>query len=150
MKVRVFKNSKELGKAAAKYSAYILNEAISNNNNARLLLSTGASQFDTLKALVKENIDWRKVEMFHLDEYIGLPESHPASFRKYLKERFTNIVHPKKFYFVKDEGNIEQNIEEFTKEIRRQQIDLGLIGIGENGHIAFNDHLRILKQERHI
>ena len=139
MKVKVFKNSEELGKAAASYSAEILNKAIKEKGEARLVLSTGASQFDTLKALIEEDVDWSKVEMFHLDEYIGLSESHPASFRKYLKERFTSKVPLKKAHFVDGEGNVQERIKLLTNEIRKAPVDLALIGIGENTHIAFND-----------
>jgi len=139
MKVRILKNSEELGREAAAFAAAILNKCISEKGSARLVLSTGASQFDTLKALVEENVDWSKVEMFHLDEYINLPETHPASFRKYLKERFVSKVNLKAAHFVNGEGDIEKNIQELTKELLREPIDLGLIGIGENAHIAFND-----------
>jgi glucosamine-6-phosphate deaminase len=139
MKVKVFKNSEELGKAAASYSAEILNKAIKEKGEARLVLSTGASQFDTLKALIEMDVDWSKVEMFHLDEYIGLSESHPASFRKYLKERFTSKVPLKKAHFVDGEGNVQECIKLLTNEIRKAPVDLALIGIGENTHIAFND-----------
>jgi glucosamine-6-phosphate deaminase len=102
------------------------------------VLSTGASQFDTLDALTKEEgIAWNCVEMFHLDEYIGLPVTHPASFRKYLQERFVDRVAPlAAVHFV---DGTEENIAALTEELRRAPIDLGLIGIGENGHIAFND-----------
>lgn len=139
MKVSVFKTSEELGKEAAEFSAVIINKAIAEKGTARIVLSTGASQFDTLRALIKQDIDWTKVEMFHLDEYVDLSESHPASFRKYLKERFTNLVKLKNSYFVNGTGNIEANIEELTRQIRKAPIDIGLIGIGENAHIAFND-----------
>ena len=100
MKINILENAAELGKVAAKYSAEIINEAIVRKGKARIVLSTGASQFDTIKALVESNIDWSKVEMFHLDEYIGLPDTHPASFRKYLKERFLNKVNIKQAYLV--------------------------------------------------
>lgn len=139
MKVRVYRNSEELGKGAAAYSTEILNRSIAEKGKARLALSTGASQFDTLKALIETDIDWRKVEMFHLDEYINLPETHPASFRKYLKERFVSKVNLKQVNFVNGEGDIKSNIEELCREIGKEPIDLGLIGIGENAHIAFND-----------
>ncbi len=139
MKVKVLKNSEELGKEAAVLAAKILNKCIAEKGKARLVLSTGASQFETITALLKEGVDWGKVEMFHLDEYINLPESHPASFRKYLKERFVNHVKLKKAYFVNGEGDIKQNISKLTDKLRKEPIDLGLIGIGENGHIAFND-----------
>jgi glucosamine-6-phosphate deaminase len=139
MKIKVMRNSETLGKEAAAYCAQILNNCIHNKGKARLVMSTGASQFDLLKALVKENVDWSKVEMFHLDEYIDLPVTHPASFRKYLKERFTSLVNLKAAHFVNGEGDIQANIKELSEEIRKETIDLGLIGIGENAHIAFND-----------
>jgi glucosamine-6-phosphate deaminase len=139
MKIKVMKNSEELGKEAASYCAAILNRSIEQKGTARLILSTGASQFDLLKALVNEKVDWERVEMFHLDEYINITETHPASFRKYLKERFTSRVQLKKVHFVDGEGDINKTIKELSGEIRKEPIDLGLIGIGENAHIAFND-----------
>jgi glucosamine-6-phosphate deaminase len=139
MKAKVLKDSKELGKEAAKFSAEILNKTIAEKGRARLLLSTGASQFDTLSALLETNVDWSKVEMFHLDEYVNLPESHLASFRKYLKERFVSKTNLKAAHFVNGEGDVKKNIEELTAEIRKEPIDLALIGIGENAHVAFND-----------
>jgi glucosamine-6-phosphate deaminase len=139
MKVKVFKNSEELGKAAAAFSANIIRQSIEKDGKARIVLSTGASQFDTFKVLVKEDLDWSKVEMFHLDEYINLPITHPASFRKYLQERFVSIVKPGKVFFVDGEGDVEKTILELNKEITREPVHLGLIGIGENAHVAFND-----------
>ena len=139
MKLHLFENSIELGKAAAIQSAAIINEAITRQGKARIVLSTGMSQFDTIKALTGMTIDWQKVEMFHLDEYIGLPESHPASFRKYLKERFLSQVNIKKAYLVDGEDDPQKVIATLSAEIRKEPIDLGLIGIGENAHIAFND-----------
>lgn len=139
MKVKVFENSEALGRGAAKYCATVLNKAIAENGNARLLMSTGASQFDTLKALIETDIDWSKVAVFHLDEYVGLPESHPASFRKYLNDRFINIARPGEVHFVDGEGDIQKNIRDLTEEVRKRPIDLALVGIGENAHIAFND-----------
>lgn len=139
MSVKILKDSKTLGENAAAYVAELLVKAINEKGNARLLLSTGASQFDTLEALRKYDIAWEKVEMFHLDEYVALPESHPASFRKYLKERFVNYLNLKEVHFVNGEGDIKANIAELTKEIRKAPIDVALIGIGENAHIAFND-----------
>lgn len=139
MKIVVCKNPVELGEKSADAAALVLNKAISEQGSARILLSTGTSQFETIKALQKKDVDWSKVEMFHLDEYINLPETHPASFRRYLKERFVNHVNLKKAYFVNGEGNIKKNIQALTDALRKQPIDLGIIGIGENAHIAFND-----------
>ena len=131
-------NPQKLGQLAATLTAEKINDAIAKQGFARIILSTGASQFETLEALVKENIDWSKVEMFHLDEYINLPETHPASFRKYLKERFVNLVNLKAAHFV-DGNHPEEAIKHLTEEITKAPIDVALIGIGENAHIAFND-----------
>lgn len=117
----------------------MLNRAIAEKGKARLLMSTGASQFDTIEALRDADVEWDKVEMFHLDEYIGLPETHPASFRKYLKERFLSYVDIRKAHLVNPDNGVEPALELLTREVRAGEIDLGLIGIGENAHIAFND-----------
>ena len=137
MEIRICKNPDELGKSAAAHVAEQLRKIIAEKGYARIALSTGASQFDTIKHLVLEDVDWSKVEMFHLDEYVDLPESHPASFRKYLKERFVNKVGAlKAAHFV---DGTREGIAALTEEITREPIDIGLIGIGENTHIAFND-----------
>lgn len=137
MEIRICKNPEELGKSAAKETAAILRDCIARKGSARIALSTGASQFDTIKALVKEDVDWSCVEMFHLDEYVDLPITHKASFRKYLTERFCDHVPTlKAAHFV--DGTVE-GIKALTEEIRKAPIDIGLIGIGENTHIAFND-----------
>ena len=128
-----------LGKRAAASIAKLLCEAIEEKGSARIILSTGASQFETISALVEMDVPWDKVEMFHLDEYVGLSETHKASFRKYLKERFVSKVNLKKAYFVNGEGDVSQSIATLTKELRKAPIDVGVVGIGENGHIAFND-----------
>lgn len=139
MNINISKDPKALGQAAAKLVAKELNKAIAENGEARILVSTGASQFETLDALIKEDVDFSKVEMFHLDEYIGLPIVHKASFRKYLQERLISKVNFRKTYLVEGEGDIESNIKMITEEIRRSPIDVGVIGIGENAHVAFND-----------
>ena len=138
MEIRICKNSEELGKSAAKQVAQILKDCIAEKGSARIVLSTGASQFDTIKALVEEkDIKWECVEMFHLDEYVDLPVTHVASFRKYLQERFVDKVGTlKAVHFV---DGTKECIAKLTEEIRKSPIDVGLIGIGENGHIAFND-----------
>ena len=136
MKIIVSKDAKALGENAAEYIADLINEAINENGEARIVLSTGASQLTTLEALIEKNIDWSKVTMFHLDEYVNLPETHIASFRKYLRERFINKVNLNAYYLV---DGTKECIAELTKELRKSPIDVGLIGIGENSHIAFND-----------
>jgi len=139
MKVVFSPNKEELGSKAAELIAQKLNEAIKEKGHARIVLSTGASQFETLASLVKKDIDWSKVTMFHLDEYVALPITHAASFRKYLTERFVDIVHPKEAVFVDGEGDVEKNIGYLTRRLREDVIDVGVVGIGENAHIAFND-----------
>ena len=136
--ISVSSTAAENGRKAAIKAAELINQAIAEKGHARIILSTGASQFEMFENLVKQDVQWSKVEMFHLDEYVDLPETHIASFRKYLKERFVNIVHPGKVHFV-GEGEVQKNIEELTVELRKDVVDVGLIGIGENGHIAFND-----------
>ena len=136
MKVIVADNCRLMGELAARQAAGVINRAVEDHGAARIVLSTGASQFDTLSALVRQNVDWSRVEMFHLDEYVDLPETHTASFRKYLKERFVSRVPLKRAHFV---DGTREGIAALTEELRSAPIDLGLIGIGENGHIAFND-----------
>lgn len=139
MNISISANAAELGHSAAGTAAAKINEAISLYGEARIVVSTGSSQFDMFQALVRENVEWPRVEVFHLDEYIGLPVTHRASFRKYLSERFISQVPVKRFHSVDVEGNIVEKIESLTREIRIKPPDLGIIGIGENGHIAFND-----------
>lgn len=139
MKIHIERDEKVLGQKSTDLIRDILNRAIEENGEARILLSTGASQFSTIEALIASDIDWSKVEMFHLDEYINLEEGHPASFRKYLKERFISKVNLKKAHLVDGNGDVEANIQKLTEEIIKKPIDVGVIGIGENSHIAFND-----------
>jgi glucosamine-6-phosphate deaminase len=139
MVIDISKDAEELGLKAARLTAIKLAEAISQRGEARMVVSTGSSQFETFQSLLKEEIDWEKIEVFHLDEYIGLPVTHGASFRKYLYERFINHVRIKEFHSVDVEGNVDHNIKKLTAEIRKKPVDVGLIGIGVNGHIAFND-----------
>ncbi len=128
-----------LGEAPARQAAQVLNKAIQEKGKARLILSTGMSQFETLQALLASDVDWSKVEMFHLDEYIDLPVSHPASFRKYLNERFISKISLKAVHLVNGEGDLDATIRTLSEAVSAEPVDLGLIGIGENAHIAFND-----------
>ena len=140
MKIIVSENETRLGQAAAASIAEGLIKAIREKNHANFLVSTGASQFTTFEALIANpEIDWGKVTMYHLDEYVDLPESHIASFRRYLKERFVSKVPLGRAVFVDGEGDVQKNIAELEKEFAQITIDVGAIGIGENAHIAFND-----------
>ena len=140
METSVTNSPEELGIAAGKAAANLIRETIAEKGKANIILATGASQFETLNQLIKEDIDWSKVAMFHLDEYIGLPESSPASFRKYLKERFLEKVSPlRAVYLVNGETNPEEECNRLAEIIQQNPIDVALVGIGENGHLAFND-----------
>lgn len=139
MEIAIYEHPEQTGLEAARAGAQIVREAIRIQGKARIVLSTGASQFEFLKAFVRMDVDWSKVEMFHLDEYIALPESHPASFRKYLKERFLQFAPVGKAWLVNGEADPVETVRELNREISSAPVDLAFIGIGENGHIAFND-----------
>lgn len=141
MKVIISETKEELGQSAGAYAAMLIRDTITLQGYANVILATGTSQFETLNQLIEESdIDWSKVTMFHLDEYIGLPVTHPASFRKYLAERFLSRVpslHAS--YLINGEGDLEKELEHLAREIGQHPIDVALVGIGENGHLAFND-----------
>lgn len=141
MNINIFKDAHELGRSAGTMAAHLIREAVETKGCANIILATGASQFETLYQLIAEkNIDWSKVIMFHLDEYIGLPVSHPASFRKYLQERFLAKVAPlKAAYLINGETNAVEECKRTGALILQHPIDVALVGIGENGHLAFND-----------
>lgn len=141
MQVVIRDDASELGRAAGAYAAQLMREAIAAKGQANIVLATGTSQLETLKQLVKEQgIDWGRVVMFHLDEYIGLPESSPASFRKYLKERFLDKVPPlQACHLIDGESDPAQECRRLSDLIVSYPADLALVGIGENGHLAFND-----------
>lgn len=139
MKLIVTKDVEELAKKSAKQAADILNAAIAERGTARLLLSTGASQFTFFEEFVKQDVQWHNVVMFHLDEYVGISPAHPASFNNYLTKRFVEKVLPGEVYLINGLGDPFATIEMLTKKVNEAEIDLGLIGIGENAHIAFND-----------
>ena len=102
MEIIISETKQELGKKAAEKGASLIRDAIRIHGEAHIIVATGASQFEMLEELVRQDVDWSKVTAFHLDEYIGLPMNHPASFRKYLKERFVDKVHPKMFHYVNE------------------------------------------------
>ena len=139
MKIFVNETPEKSGEIAALAIADALRDAIGRKGEARIVLSTGASQFSTISVLIRQDVDWSRVTMFHLDEYIGLPESHPASFRKYLKERFVSQVPLGRAVFVDGGRDPAEAIKYLTASINEAPIDIGVIGIGVNAHIAFND-----------
>src|SRR5512135_3366735 len=139
MKISISPDSKDLGRQSALFISDKLNSVIRDKGEARVVVSTGSSQFDMFSVLVNLEVDWQKVEIFHLDEYIGLPETHPASFRKYLKERFVNLVPVKEFNYVNGETDPYRECSRLGEKISEYPVDVAFIGIGENGHVAFND-----------
>lgn len=141
MKIDISGNTQELGNKSGRKAAEYIKAAIAKNGAANIILATGASQFETLHELINDKaIDWSKVVMFHLDEYIDLPESSPASFRKYLKERFINKVPAlKACYLINGEADPLSECERLNNIIQQHPVDVALVGIGENGHLAFND-----------
>ena len=139
MNINISRTSGEMAQRAAACAAQAISRTIAQNGEARILLSTGESQIEAIRYLTEMEVEWDKVVMFHLDEYINLAETHKASFRKYLKERFIQVVNPKKAYLVNGEGNVEENNAILTEELEKAPIDVALVGIGENAHIAFND-----------
>lgn len=139
MEHHIFVDTSEMGAAAAKSGADSIRQAIAERGEAFIIVATGASQFDMLAALVCEEIDWDAVTAFHLDEYLGLPMSHPASFRGYLKERFVDQVSLKSFNYIDGEGDAELECARLGALISSVAIDVAFVGIGENAHLAFND-----------
>ncbi len=140
IKVKIFASKEEVGKAAAIAVAEKLDAAISEKGLANLILATGASQFQFLENLQKQAIDWKKITVFHLDEYKGMPVTHPASFRKYLRERILDKVQPKQVHYLNgDAPDAEAEVLRYENLLKEHPVDIACIGIGENGHIAFND-----------
>jgi len=139
MRVVVCADAEALGRTAAAEAARLLRAAVQQRGSGRLLLSTGRSQFTTLAALIREPVPWPKIEAFHLDEYIGIAPDHPASFRAYLRERIASKVDLRRMHYVDTEGDPAEAIARLAAELRRAPIDVALVGVGENAHIAFND-----------
>lgn len=140
MNLRVFPDKDSLARAAAEDAARAIRAAIAERGCARIIAATGASQFEFLEELTKASgIEWKKVEMFHLDEYLNMSPTHPASFRKYLRERLIDRVGITRAHLLDGEREVDKVIAEITAEIRKAPIDVAFVGIGENGHLAFND-----------
>jgi len=149
MKVFQLENPQDLGNSAGKAAAAIIDESIIEKGFANVILATGTSQFETLQQLIEEDIDWGKVNIFHLDEYINIPISHPASFRKYLKERFIEKVGSVgAVYLINGEADPQEECDRLGEIISKHPIDVALVGIGENGHLAFNDPPADFKTEK--
>lgn len=141
MKLCVLNDKVSLGAAAAAHGAECIKKAIAEKGEADVIIATGASQFEMLEALITADVDWSKVSFFHLDEYVGLPITHAASFRKYLYERFLDRLPGYRSFLpvMGDAPDLDKEIARLNVAIEGRQIDVCFAGIGENCHLAFND-----------
>jgi glucosamine-6-phosphate deaminase len=139
--VRIYPSTRAMGEAAAQDAARIIQAAIEQTGAARIVVATGNSQLDVTAALANmTGIDWQSVEVFHMDEYVGLPASHPSSFRYWIKQRIEDTVHPAKVQYLNgDAPDIDAEIQRYAAALMAAPIHLAFVGFGENGHIAFND-----------
>jgi len=142
MEVRTFDSKQQLGQQAAADGAVLVRRAIGDHGKANIIVATGASQFEMLDALAREpDIAWHRVTGFHLDEYAGMPITHPASFRLYLWQRFVSrLPLPlRAFHFLDGERDLQTECDRVGDILQKHPIDVAFVGIGENGHLAFND-----------
>ena len=142
MELRICDDRREAGRAAAEAGAAILRDSMRTEGEINIVVATGASQFDVFATLTAApGIDWGRVTAFHLDEYVGLTDSHPASFRRYLRERFVRqLPCPlKAFHEIDGAGDSPAECDRLSRLIRDRTIAVAFVGIGENGHLAFND-----------
>ncbi len=141
LSVEIYRDAAEMGRAAAAAVAPVIRKAVEENGEARVILATGNSQFSFIEALVGEHeIPWDKVTGFHMDEYVGIDENHPASFRRWMRERVVEKAKPGAFHFLRgDAPDPEAEAERYAALLKEKPIDVTCMGIGENGHVAFND-----------
>ena len=140
MQVETYIDRLTMSRAAALRAASALRDCLREKGGARIVAATGASQLDFLEALTSApDIDWSRVEMFHLDEYVGLPIDHPASFRRYLLDRFIDKVSPGAYHLLNGEQDPVQAADAVSRVLAQRPVDVAFVGIGENAHLAFND-----------
>jgi len=139
MTIKIFPSKAVLAQQAAEQAAASITRAICERGVARIIAATGASQFEFLDALTISGVNWKQVEMFHLDEYVGISDKAPASFCRYLRERLIDKVGLEKYHLLNGMQDPATVIEQVSTEIRKAPIDVAFVGVGENGHLAFND-----------
>ncbi|MFQ5593285.1 MAG: glucosamine-6-phosphate deaminase [Anaerolineae bacterium] len=141
LQVSVYRTNQAMGKAAAEEAAGTIQQAIRERGEANVIFATGNSQLTFLVALRdKGDIDWSKVNVFHMDEYVGIDPEHPASFPRFLRRHLINHVSPRAFYPVQTQTeDLDKACREYEELLRAHPADLCALGIGENGHLAFND-----------
>jgi glucosamine-6-phosphate deaminase len=140
MQLKIYDDKQSLSQAAAKQAATAIRKAILDHDHARVVAATAASQVVFLEVLTQEpGIDWALIELFHLDEYVGLPMTHPGSFRKMLLENLIEKTGIKKYHLLDGDGNLAEVLERVGQAIASAPVDIAFLGVGENGHLAFND-----------
>ena len=141
LRVSIHETEKALGREAASAAAFFIRESIQRRGKARLLFSAANSQLEMIASLAKQpDIDWQEVEVFHVDEYVGVPISHPQSFAGWVKRNLVSVVNPGQVnYIAGDAANVEAECQRYAAGLAREPIDVSFLGIGENGHIGFND-----------
>jgi glucosamine-6-phosphate deaminase len=139
-RVQIFRTRKEAGIAAAEDAATLINEAIMQRGRSRIMIATGNSQLDMVEELTQlSHINWELVDVFHMDEYYGIDGNHPASFRRWIRERVEDRVHPASVNYIHGDADVDAELERYTKLLLAGPLDVAFVGFGENGHIAFND-----------
>src|SRR5580658_936400 len=139
-KILIFRDPSEMALAAAADGVAALRQAIQEFGKARLVAATGASQLQFLAALTGDRrVDWSRVELFHLDEYVGLDETHPASFARYIRERIIGPTGIRRYFLLDGSRPADEVMAEAGKRVSAEPIHIAFVGIGENGHLAFND-----------
>jgi glucosamine-6-phosphate deaminase len=139
LEVEVHPDEASMGAAAARRAAELIRAAISARGAARVVIATGNSQYAFTDALVQQQVDWSAVTVFHMDEYVGVGDDHPASFQRWIRERIADRVHPARVSYISGEGDPEAEAARYEAELREAPLDLVCMGIGENGHLAFNE-----------
>ena len=139
--VEIYPDNPSLGLAAAQKTASVINQVLAERDSANLILATGNSMLTFLSALsLEKTVDWSRVSIFHMDEYLGMSPDHPASFRRFLREKIVDKVTPHAFYGINGQSDRpEAECQRYTELLRKYPADLCCLGIGENGHLAFND-----------
>ena len=139
--VSIYPTNKEMGLAAAEEAANVIRKAIQDRGHANIIIATGNSQLSFLEALsTREDVDWSHINVFHMDEYVGIPADHPASFPLFLHRHIVDKVKPKNFYpIIGQTKDPEETCRRYEELLRENPADLCALGIGENGHLAFND-----------
>jgi len=139
--VQVHASEEALGAAAAQQAAGLIRDAITRSGRARIVVATGNSQLALIGALVRQQgVDWKRVDVFHMDEYLGVSRDHPASFRKWIRTRVEDVVRPGSVEYLEgDSPDVDAEMARYARLLTAGLIDLAFVGIGENGHIAFND-----------